>query len=45
MLLLQVKPTINVERLASNIIPIDDEVANSTSYFLRCAGPTERYPG
>src|SRR5690348_5945540 len=43
--LLQVKPTIDVERLAGNIIPIDDQVANSASYLLRSAVPAERYPG
>src|SRR5438132_10238482 len=41
---LQVNATIHAERLASIIIPIDDEIAHSTSDLLRCASATEWDP-
>src|SRR6266513_881097 len=42
--LLQVKATIYIERCASNIIPIYNEIANSASHLLSCTDTAERYP-
>src|SRR6266566_5152536 len=42
--LLQVKATIYIERCASNIIPIYNEIANSASHLMSRTDTAERYP-